>query len=160
MQLPVETRIGLAADLAAIARIEERSFDNPGERFGERRISYLLHSPRVVVRVAEIDGKVVGWICGFAVPRSSMPWGRVYALAVDPSARGRKIGARLLQEIIEILRRQGAGRIFLEVRADNHPAMRLYEKFGFVLYRQLANYYGHGHPALRMTLNAADAKEH
>ena len=60
---------------------------------------------------------------------------------------------RLMAHMIDNLRRLGARRIFLEVRPDNHAAVRLYEKFGFVPCRRLENYYGHGHPALRMLLD-------
>jgi ribosomal protein S18 acetylase RimI-like enzyme len=147
------TRNAIAADLDAIARIEQVSFVHAGERFGERRVRYLIDSPRVIVRIAELDEKVSGWICGLAVARSPQPWGRIYALAVDPAARGKKIGPQLLGEMIELLRQQGAKSIFLEVRPDNHAAIRLYEKSGFVPWRELEHYYGPGRPALRMVLN-------
>jgi len=146
-------RAARAADVAEIARIEQISFLHAGERFGDRRIRYLIGSPRALVHVAEIDREIRGWIAGFAVVRSPQPWGRVYALAVDPAARGRKIGPRLLAEMVEKLRGLGAKRIFLEVRPDNYAAVRLYEKSGFVPCRRLENYYGQGHPAIRMMLN-------
>jgi ribosomal-protein-alanine N-acetyltransferase len=146
-------RGGRAADVAEIARIEHASFLHAGERFDDRRIRYLIDSPRVRVCVADADKKIVGWIAGFAVTRSPQPWGRIYALAVDPAVRGRKIGPRLLSHMVEDLRRLGARQIFLEVRPDNHSAVKLYEKSGFVPCRRLENYYGHGHPALRMVLD-------
>lgn len=93
---PSRTRVAAIADLDAIVRIEHASFVHAGERFGDRRVRYLIESPRVSVCVAELNEKVSGWICGFAVTRSPRPWGRIYALAVDPSARGNKIGPQLL----------------------------------------------------------------
>jgi [ribosomal protein S18]-alanine N-acetyltransferase len=147
-----QTRDATAADIDAIACIEQVSFLHAGERFGERRVRYLINSPRVIVRVAELNEKVLGWICGFAVTRSPQPWGRIYALAVAPVARGKMIGAQLLGETIQMLREHGAQRIFLEVRPDNHAAVRLYEKVGFVRCRELEHYYGAGHPASRMML--------
>jgi len=150
---PSRTRAAASADLDAIVGIEHASFLHAGERFGDRRVRYLIDSPRVIVRVAELDEKVSGWICGFAVTRSARPWGRIYALAVDPGARGNKIGRQLLTEMITTLRQHGAARIYLEVRPDNHPAVRLYEKCGFVPCRHMENYYGHGLPALRMIKN-------
>jgi ribosomal protein S18 acetylase RimI-like enzyme len=144
-----------STDVDDIVGIEHVSFVHAGERFGARRIRYLIQSPRALVRVAEADKKVLGWIAAFAVTRSPRPWGRIYALAVDPVTRGRRIGPRLLSSMIETLQQLGAGRIFLEVRPDNHAALKLYEKSGFVACRRLENYYGHGHPAVRMVREQA-----
>jgi ribosomal-protein-alanine N-acetyltransferase len=149
-RLEVVLRTAMAGDIEAIHQIEQISFVHAGERFGERRVRYLVGSQRAVVLVAEAEGRVLGWIAGFAWTRGSEPWGRVYALAVDPDARGRRLGPLLLQNMIDSLRGRGAGRIFLEVRPDNHAAVRLYERFGFVPCRTLPDYYGPNRPAQRM----------
>jgi predicted N-acetyltransferase YhbS len=75
-------------DMDDIVRIEHVSFVHAGERFGARRIRYLIQSPRALVRVAETGNRVLGWVAAFAVTRSPQPWGRIYALAVDPATRG------------------------------------------------------------------------
>lgn len=137
-------------DAAAIAAIEHASFTHPGERFSPRRVRYLIRSPRVEVIVAEEHGSVVGWAAGFVRRRASTPWARVHAVAVDPRARGRNVGRMLMEHIIEMLVKQGAMRIFLEARADNHAALRLYHKLGFVECGTLPNYYGHDVAAIRM----------
>jgi len=100
--------------------------------------------------VAESDGGIVGWVTGFWRDRGREPWGRVYAIAVDPHARGQKLGSRLMHGILVALEKRGTAKIFLEVRADNHAAVSLYRKLGFVDCRSLANYYGTGVTALRM----------
>jgi ribosomal-protein-alanine N-acetyltransferase len=143
-------RKAIPGDANAIGQIERASFLHAGERFGDRRVQYLIRSPRAVVMVAEAKEGIWGWIAGFAWVRGREPWGRVYALAVHPDARGRKLGALLLDQMIDALHQAGAGRIFLEVRPDNHAAIRLYEKAGFVTCQQLPNYYGPGRPAQRM----------
>lgn len=139
-------------DVKAIDAIEGLSFVHAGERFGDRRVQYLVGSRRAIVTVAEVDGRVLGWVAGFAWLRGREPWGRVYALAVHPDSRGRKLGPLLMHQMIDALRRRGAGRIFLEVRPDNHVAVRLYEKLGFVKCQFLDHYYGPGKPAQRMAL--------
>jgi [ribosomal protein S18]-alanine N-acetyltransferase len=137
-------------DAAAIAAIEHASFIHPGERFSLRRVRYLIRSPRVEVIVAEEKGGVLGWAAGFARLRARTPWSRVHAVAVDPGARGRNIGRMLTEHIIDVLVKRGAVRIFLEARADNHAALRLYQKLGFAECGMLPNYYGHGVAAIRM----------
>jgi ribosomal protein S18 acetylase RimI-like enzyme len=137
-------------DAEAIAAIEHASFVHAGEKFSLRRVRYLIRSPRVEVLVAEENQTVVGWVAGFVRLRARTPWSRVHAVAVDPRARGRNIGRTLMERIIELLTQQGAARIFLEARADNHGALRLYHKLGFVECGTLAHYYGHGVAAIRM----------
>jgi ribosomal-protein-alanine N-acetyltransferase len=138
------------ADVIAIAGLESRSFHRPGERFDQRRVQHLISHPRFVIDVAERNGTVVGWVAGFVWLRGVVPWGRIYAIAVDPQAQGQKLGRRLMEKMIALLESQGATRVFLEVRPDNQAALRLYHRLGFVECRSLPNYYGDGSPALRM----------
>lgn len=151
---PVIIRPATPADADAIDQIEHASFVHAGERFNLRRIRYLLATHRAIVRVAQIDGRVIGWVVGMIGGKQDR-WGRIYALAVHPDGRGRKLGARLLKEMIAILNSRCARTIFLEVRADNHSAIKLYERAGFIPGQTLPNYYGHGINGLRMDLGAA-----
>jgi [ribosomal protein S18]-alanine N-acetyltransferase len=159
-------------DLPGIAEIERLSFIHAGERFTDRRVRFLIENPRSIVTVAAEAGdapteagdtspespgasrpdRPLGWAAGYVWLRGAEPWGRIYALAVHPEARGQRLGQRLLEEMIQSLRARGAGRIFLEVRTDNHAAIALYERFGFAACRTLHNYYGHNLDAQRMAL--------
>lgn len=147
---PVVLRPAEPSDAGGIERIEQASFVHAGERFNLRRIRYLLGTPRAIVRVAEIDGHVVGWVAGILSPGRPQKWGRIYALAVHPDARGRKLGPRLLREMVSELSNGGARQVFLEVRSDNLPAIKLYERAGFARCKELPNYYGSGIDAIRM----------
>ncbi|HEX4123849.1 MAG TPA: N-acetyltransferase [Tepidisphaeraceae bacterium] len=151
---PIHLRPATGADLPGITVVEELSFVHAGERFSHRRMHNLLTNPRAIITVAVAGGageRVLGWAAGLVWTRGR-PWGRIYALAVHPDARGNRLGPRLLHDMIAALRRRGSGRIFLEVRPDNAPAVRLYESTGFVTCRTLPNYYGPGIPAQRMVL--------
>lgn len=148
-------RTAAVADVAAIDEIERASFIHAGERFVSRKVRHLIRHGRAMVIVAESEGQVVGWSAGLVWTRGVRPWGRIYALAIHPTARGRRLGPRLLGDMIEQLRRRGAGPIFLEVRTDNHAALRLYEQFGFTPCKTLVNYYGRGLDARRMQLPPA-----
>jgi ribosomal-protein-alanine N-acetyltransferase len=150
---PIRLRPATPADLPGITVVEELSFVHAGERFSQRRLRNLLTNPRATVTVANDGSRVLGWAAGLIWTRGQ-PWGRVYALAVHPDARGNRLGPQLLHDMIHALRGRGSGRIFLEVRPDNVPAVRLYEKTGFVTCRVLENYYGHGIPAQRMVLES------
>lgn len=153
---PAMVRPAALSDAPAIDRIEQASFVHSGERFAPKRIGYLLATPRAIVRVAEVEGRVIGWVAGLLASHRPQIWGRIYALAVHPDGRGRKLGSRLLKEMLADLRRRGAGRIFLEVRTDNHSAIKLYERAGFARCKTLPNYYGKGIDAIRMSFDPAD----
>lgn len=147
----VSIRPAEIADAPAIEAIERASFTLPGERFSPKRIQYLIErAPRADVLVAERDGRIVGWAAGFVWLRSDTPWGRIYAIATDPKARGIGVGRRLMERTMEVLASRGAARLFLEVRADNAAALGLYRKLGFRECRTLPHYYAIGVPGLRM----------
>ena len=55
----------------------------------------------------------------------------VMTLAVVPGWRGRGLGDLLVGELVRRAGKSGAGSVMLEVRADNGPARRLYERHGF-----------------------------
>lgn len=55
----------------------------------------------------------------------------VTTIAVDPDQQRRKIGTRLLYELIRESQRMGAHAVSLEVRVTNWGAQRLYARFGF-----------------------------
>ncbi|GFP18647.1 [ribosomal protein S18]-alanine N-acetyltransferase [Candidatus Hakubella thermalkaliphila] len=56
---------------------------------------------------------------------------RVLCIAVKKEFQGRGVGASLIREGMEILKNKGAAAVRLEVRTDNLPARRLYQKSGF-----------------------------
>jgi ribosomal protein S18 acetylase RimI-like enzyme len=150
----IQFRKATLSDLPGITEVEQLSFVHAGERFTHKRVHYLILNPRAMVTVAVHDNRVSGWAAGYVWRRGREPWGRIYALAVHPESRGHRLGMRLLGEMIRLLRKNGAGRIFLEVRVDNHPAVRLYQTVGFKTCRLLKDYYGPGLPAQRMALPA------
>lgn len=145
-------RAATVEDVPAIWEIEEVAFPHPAERFSPRKVRYLIQSPRAIVLVAELKGQIAGWAAGFARTRSPRPWGRVFALAVNPKVHGQKLGERLLRRLMDELRAAGAGRLVLEVRSDNAAAIRLYERVGFTPCVLLPNFYAPGLDARRMIL--------
>jgi GNAT superfamily N-acetyltransferase len=56
--------------------------------------------------------------------------GYVVNLVVDPGFRGRGVGGALMEAITRRLRAAGCSRWALNVKVDNAPALRLYERYG------------------------------
>jgi mycothiol synthase len=64
-------------------------------------------------------------------PDGGRPVGEVYVLAVDPDARGRRLGPALTLAGLAHLRRRGLEAVMLYVEADNTAAVRVYRDLGF-----------------------------
>jgi [ribosomal protein S18]-alanine N-acetyltransferase len=77
--------------------------------------------------VALADGLVVGYGGLCAYPDEAF----VQTLAVAPQAQGEGLGGVLLQALLDEASRRRKSTVSLEVRADNVPAQRLYQRFGF-----------------------------
>lgn len=57
--------------------------------------------------------------------------GGLYGVWVDPSARGLGVGDALMRAAIEVARKAGYERIYLEVANNNAAAIALYARFGW-----------------------------
>lgn len=80
-----------------------------------------------------------------------LPVGHLVSIAVKREYRRRGIGSALLRRTIEVVSgRYNANSIYLEVRVSNEPAIRLYEKHGFVKARVVSGYYSDGEDAYIM----------
>lgn len=62
----------------------------------------------------------------------------VHTIGVDPEFQGRGIGRELMIRLLDIA---AGGAVFLEVRTDNEPALRLYESLGFAKVGLRKRYY-------------------
>lgn len=94
--------------------------------------------------VALDDGAVIGYagLCDYP----DEAW--VQTIAVAQVAQGTGLGSRLLTELLEEAGRRRQRRVSLEVRADNLPAQRLYERHGFTRAGVRRGYYPGGVDAL------------
>lgn len=90
--------------------------------------------------VAERGGTIVGTALLYPprrmkVSRSElleMPWPEVRLLAVVPAARGRGVGAALMQECVRRVRKTGGRVLSLHTTDTMQTALRMYERMGFV----------------------------
>jgi ribosomal-protein-alanine N-acetyltransferase len=68
---------------------------------------------------------------GFLIGRVVAGEAELITLAVDPSARKRGTGGRLVDGFLAEAKLRGAESVFLEVAANNLPAQSLYARKGF-----------------------------
>lgn len=98
--------------------------------------------------VALFQKKVVGFIVGRLIMSEdsdnsvkNQKEAEIYNLAVKPVFRLRGIGQMLLGAFITEAESKRAISVFLEVRQNNFPAKRFYEKNGFVKVYERKNFY-------------------
>jgi [ribosomal protein S18]-alanine N-acetyltransferase len=85
--------------------------------------------------------ETVGGVCGFIVVSRVLDEGCIHNLAVHPAQQGRGMGRYLVATALDSMRRQGASRCLLEVRASNSAARGLYGALDFQLDGVRKNYY-------------------
>lgn len=77
---------------------------------------------------------------------------QVQTIGVAPAARGRGLGRELLRALLTAAAARRAATVALEVRADNHAALALYQQAGFTPDGRRRDYYGRGSDAVLMSL--------
>jgi hypothetical protein len=75
--------------------------------------------------LGEVNNSIIVTACGIRSPLN------VLTLYVKEGYRHRRIGSRILREIIEISRNNGFNFITATTDSDNIPALRLYRKYNF-----------------------------
>lgn len=131
----VRVRPAEERDLARIHEIERASFADPWSLEGFRD---MLEHGRARVEVAEGDDAIV---LGYAVAWFVSDESEIANLAVAPEVRRRRIGLLLLDRILEAAASFGTRSVFLEVRASNVAARKLYESRGFAVAGTRKAYY-------------------
>lgn len=99
------------------------------------------------------DGAVVGWCDLRPKAAATLRHSAVLGMGVVPEFRGRGVGTRMLAATLAGADARGLRRAELVVRADNHAAIALYRRFGFVeegRCRQYLQVHGEDHDALLM----------
>ncbi len=122
-----------------------------------RDVFHVLCDTSEVFEVAEVDGRLVGFIAGNFDCEENV--GIIVTLDVHPDVRARGIGERLLGTAHEQFEACGATAIFLQVFVENDAALRLYRKFGYTTICRFDDYYGPHKDALLMMRSLDDADD-
>ena len=101
----------------------------------------ILRAPSLSDLEMEVAAGEKGEVIGYAVCWTIAGESHLLNIAVLPSRRGEGIGRALLSECIRRAARAGASLIFLEVRAGNEAAQRLYRSMGFAFRGIRKGYY-------------------
>jgi [ribosomal protein S18]-alanine N-acetyltransferase len=136
-------------DADPIARLHAAGFYRGWPR--EEFTAYLADPERTPAFVAcDARRRVVG----FAMLRLAADEAELMTIAVDPKRRNKGLGAALLAAALADLMMSRAKRLFLEVAADNAPAIALYRRHGFAEIGRRNGYYprSDGQPATALVM--------
>lgn len=123
------------SDLDRVLELESELF-GAGAWSAQAYREELAHPGRYYV-AAEHEGTLAGY-AGIALGEDA----EVMTVGVAAEHRGRGLGTALLVDLLNRARRARVRRVFLEVRAGNHTAQRLYERAGFRPIGTRPGYYG------------------
>jgi ribosomal-protein-alanine N-acetyltransferase len=120
------------ADLDAVAAIENAAFSHPWSRklFADGLQSYECW---VMFEGAEQ--------VGHGVIQVIIDEAHLLNITVRPQSQGKGLGLQLLEHLMQRAVQLKAGECFLEVRASNQSAYRLYERYGFNEIGRRRDYY-------------------
>jgi len=77
----------------------------------------------------------------FVLSRCVLDEAEILTIAVSGRWRGRRASLRLLQHHLQCLAARGVRTVHLEVEEGNAPALRLYDRFGFIRTGERKGYY-------------------
>lgn len=133
-------------DVDALSKLENTCFET--DRISRRSFRWMIEKAHSLLLVAMRDRQLLGYVLLLYSRGTSL--GRVYSLAVDAAFRKAGIAARLMQEAETQALEDGRSFLRLEVRPDNHSAIRLYEKLGYQPFDIVTDFYEDHADALRM----------
>jgi len=119
--------------------IEAKSFPLPySAAVWERETRNSLSKTLVLVEEGGNDATVVRGYLNFWI---ILDEAEIHRIAVKEEYRRSGVAGRLLKVMFEILENMEIMTIHLEVRQSNHDAIKLYEKFGFMIKGRRRGYY-------------------
>jgi len=140
-------RPACSRDAEAIARIYNLGIDARRSTFETRHrssteiLSWIDQAERYPVLVAEAGDRVLGWAnLSSYRPRDCYARNAEFSIYLDPEARGRGLGRRLLAALIDLARQRGFSKLISRVFPFNTASLALCRALGF---REVGTYRNH-----------------
>lgn len=140
-------RTAVSDDLEHIRNIDSVSFgENAYPMFVLRQYLDIADG---LMKVAEVDSKVVGYAIGHHNHEKSETW--FLSLGVLPGYRGRKVGENLTNALLQDVRARNTRKVLLTVDPENQTGISIYERLGFEKEQFEHNYYLDNTPRIIMS---------
>lgn len=120
--------------IPAVADLELRCFSDP---WSAEALLEVIKKPEFCYLIACEGEKMLGY-GGFYVAADEAS---ITNIATEPEARNKGVATAVIEAIKKEAVKAGAGSLFLEVRASNEKAIRVYERCGFERLGLRRNFY-------------------
>ena len=120
-----------------LAGLHDASFDRP---WSASEFAVMMQAPGAIALLAIAGGDHQAPM-GFVLARKAADEAEILTFCTRPAARRRGVARQLLACLAKRLGKQGAVSMFLEVAADNAPAIALYQNAGFAEVGRRSGYY-------------------
>ncbi len=125
-----------SGDARRLAEIDRQCFPQP---YSESMLSHdIQYGDNLTLLTAVIEQEIVGYIEIMIVADEC----EIQRVAVLPEYRRRYVASMLMDATLHLSESLGIKSHYLEVRAGNEPAIKLYEHFGFQKNGVRKKYYG------------------
>jgi len=121
-------------DLGTIIEIDEKVLGENRKDYWKRKFSLMNDKASKVSLVAEMEGKVVGFILGdvsgweFGVP-DTVGW--IDTIGIDPAYQKRRLATALANEVINNLKALGVRTIYTLINWDDWDLLQFFHAMGF-----------------------------
>jgi len=121
-------------DLEAVAEIDEKVLGEKRFDYWRRKINFHKEQSEVGGLVAEVEGRIVGFILGeisgreFRVP-DTIGW--IDTIGIDPAYQKKGVASVLLDQVIKNFRQRGVETIYTLVNWSSWDLLQFYKKAGF-----------------------------
>ena len=119
-------------DVSDILSLDNENFSN---NFKEAFYLEYIKNQRVIV--AEKEENVIGYILFNQI----LDEAEIYKIVVLKDFRKKQIAFKIIEFLLNELKKSDVKKIFLEVRKSNIPAINLYKKCEFIDIREIVDYY-------------------
>lgn len=134
-------------DFETLWKLDQACFVR-GISYSRRELAYYISRKRGFTLVAELDGKLAGFV---VVEYDTRGRGHVVTIDVLAEARRSGVGSRLMAAVEERLRTLKCSVISLEAAVDNVAALAFYERHGYDVVQTIPRYYLDSIDALVLT---------
>jgi len=137
-------------DLSDVPFVYEEEIKIFGKSLGEMTLyNEILYNKMSRYYIALVDNKRAAYIGSWL----TIPNAEVLNLFVVEEYRGLKLGKKLVDEVINICKKENIEMLTLEVRVSNSYAIKMYEEIGFKVGTIRKKYYENNEDALLMVLD-------
>ena len=121
----------------------------PHEPWSKDFIGKLLNRQGSLALLAETNPPQ-SILTGFILVQCAADEAEILTIAVAPDHQRQGIGTKLLDDAIKHLKAMNITHLFLDVSRKNHPAIALYDHFGFMECGNRPDYYKDGSDGMLM----------